>query len=138
MNDPVRLLLQARGCAPEVVDSGLRGLVDAWGGVAESVVTGYALTLDDYLNDMDVRYLIQAALDVAPESDSAELAGALRRADDAMLEATEPTGCLWGDDIADEEGLDPRREWWYFRRPRRPGEQLAEDLARWGLSGERA
>jgi hypothetical protein len=133
MSDPVRAMLQARGCAPDVVDGGLPGLVVAWSGVAGSVAGGYALTLDDYLNDMDLRYLIQAAVAVSTEEERARVRSALGAADDLLLAHTVPAPCLWGDDIAEEEGLDAGREWWYFRRPREPGAQLADDLERWGM-----
>lgn len=133
-HDPVRMLLEARGCPAHIVTAGLPGLVEAWGDVVDSIVGVYELTLDDYLNDLDLRDLIAAAHDAADEQGRAEVAGDLVDADTRFHQVTEPAPCLWGEDIASEEGLDPEREWWYYRRPTHPGEQLREDLRLWGLS----
>lgn len=135
-NDPVRALLSARGCPAHVVSAGLPGLVEAWEGIVSAVEAEYALTLDDYLNDMDVRDLLMAALDVASMAERQAVSDRLTHADARLLAHTEPCACLWGDDIAADEGLDPTHEWWYFRRPTRPGESLREDLTTWGLLGD--
>ena len=131
--DAVRALLQARGCPATVVQAGLAGLVDAWEAVVRQVEDGYPLTLDDYLNDMDLRDLVAAACDVAMPDELAAVSARLASADTRHRAHTEDAPCLWGEDIAEEDGLDPTREWWYFRRPVRPGESLREDLATWGL-----
>ena len=36
--------------------------------------------------------------------------------------------CLWGEAVARYHGWEPERSWWYFRQPRDPGPELAEDL----------
>jgi hypothetical protein len=131
--DPVRALLNARGCPPHIVDSGLPGLVEAWSDVVSMVEGEYELTLDDYLNDLDLRDLIAAALEVADVPARIAVAQELNDADAHFRDFTEDAPCLWGDDIAAEEGLDPAREWWYYRRPIHPGDQLREDLDSWGL-----
>jgi hypothetical protein len=131
--DPVRALLLARGCPPAVIARGLPGLVASWEDVVATVGTGYALTLDDYQNDMDLRSLLAAAVHVATDADAATVRDRLTSADAHLMSHTVPCPCLWGDDIAEEEGLDAGETWWYFRRPARPGPQLEEDLATWGL-----
>lgn len=131
--DPVRSMLQARGCPPEVVDGGLPGLERSWTGIVDSIAAGYDLTLDDYLNDMDLRDLLAAAQDVAGPEELEAVRESIVRADSEHLSLTVPCGCLWGDDIAEEDGLDREREWWYFRRPVEMGDQLREDLTTWGL-----
>lgn len=133
-DDAVRSLLQARGCPAPLVDAGLAGLVDAWDEIVRCVERGYDLTLDDYLNDMDLRDLLEAAWDVASETDRARSAALLTAADTRFRVFTHDAECLWGEDIAEEEGLDPAREWWYYRAPTRPGAQLQEDLENWGLT----
>lgn len=132
--DAVRVLLMARGCPESVVNAGLPGLVDAWDNVVRSVERGYELTLDDYLNDMDLRDLIAAAFHASLPDESARVADLLAAADARFRDRTVDSACLWGVDIASEEGLDPAREWWYYRRPVRPGDQLQEDLEGWGLA----
>ena len=132
--DAVERLLLARGCPPHIVAAGLAGLVDVWSEIVVAIDGGYALTLDDYQNDMDLRDLIAAAMDVASPEARAAVEERLTSADSRCLAQTTPTGCLWGDDIAAEEGLDASREWWYYRRPTRPGDALADDLVAWGLT----
>lgn len=132
--DAVERLLLARGCPPHIVAAGLAGLVDVWSEIVVAIEGGYALTLDDYQNDMDLRDLIAAAMDVASPDAREAVAERLTSADARCLAQTTPTGCLWGDDIAAEEGLDASREWWYYRRPTRPGDALADDLVAWGLT----
>ena len=131
--DPVRALLNARGCPTEVVDGGLTGLVDLWERIVGLVGNSFALTLDDYLNDMDVRDLIEAALGAAAAQTIAPVEGRLAALDARLVGLTAPCECLWGDDIADEEGLDSAIEWWYFRRPLDMGPELRDDLEKWGL-----
>ena len=64
--DPVGEFLRNRGCPEHVVRGGLRGLVESWEEVVRSVEEGYSLGLDDYLNDMDGRQLIEEVLHVVP------------------------------------------------------------------------
>jgi hypothetical protein len=133
MRDPVRSMLQARGCPPDVVDGGLIGLQRSWSAVVESIANGYELTLDDYLNDMDLRDLLAAAQDIASPDELETVREEIARADAEHFALTVPCSCLWGDDIAEEDGLDPEREWWYYRRPIEMGDQLRDDLSTWGL-----
>lgn len=134
MTDPVRRLLVARGCPEPMVAAGLPGLVSLWSEIVATIESGYRLTLDDYLNDMDLRDLVAAAIAVAGPDSQAEVQERLTSVDARFLAQTVPSPCLWGDDIAEEEGLGAEREWWYFRRPTRPGDALAEDLQTWGLT----
>src|SRR6266850_3516824 len=60
--DPVRSFLRQRGCPEEVVAAGLEGLIDEWERVVEQVSRIYPLGLDDYLNDLDGRQLLQESL----------------------------------------------------------------------------
>jgi hypothetical protein len=127
--DAVRDYLRQRGCAEHVVRGGLAGLLERWERVVDEVAAGYPLGLDDYLNDMDGRELIDAVLQVAAPSERESAAGRLESADRRMqgLLAAAP-GCLWGAAAAREHGWTPGRQWWYFMRPRRSGAGLRRDL----------
>lgn len=133
MRDPVRSMLAARGCPPDLVEGGLPGLQRAWSGIVEQIANGYELTLDDYLNDMDLRDLLAAAQDIASPEELEMVREEIARSDAEHVALTVPSPCLWGPDIAEEDGLDPEREWWYYRRPIEMGDQLREDLMTWGL-----
>ena len=127
--DPVREFLEARGCPEHIVDGGLDGLLERWESAVDDVAETYPLGLDDYLDDMDIRELIEGALAAAPP----ELRrGALKRLDklDArMKKLLVPSHrCLWGSDLAEQHDWTPQRNWWYFMHPSEPGPELKEDL----------
>lgn len=117
-DDAVRDFLRESGCGPHVIEKGLAGLVESWEKVVQSVDEGYSLSLDDYLNDLDSRQLLGEALAVASPSDVEKFDGRIQAADDQMRSLTTRTSiCLWGDEIAEEEGWTPKKNWWYYARP---------------------
>ena len=127
--DPVQKFLKNRGCAEHVIKGGLRGLVESWEEVVQSVEKGYGLGLDDYLNDLDGRQLLEEALAVASEAEKKLLLKQIRQADKKMQELIRPTArCLWDDETARQEGWTAEKNWWYFCVPVKSGEELLEDL----------
>jgi hypothetical protein len=128
-NDPVRDYLRSSGAPYSVVAQGLRGLVENWERVVAQVLEGYNLTLDDYLNDMDGRQLLENALELAPEEVREAFLPRVHDADLRVRLNLVPAGrCLWGGIVADDEGWTEERNWWYFERPRQPGPRLQEEL----------
>ena len=128
-DDRVREFLKRRGSPEHIVRGGLGGLVESWEKVVESVAKGYRLTLDDYLNDMDGRQLLEEALDVAPEQERRKALRQVQRIDAEMRSLLEPAGkCLWGEEVAEEEGWTPEDNWWYFSRPTRADSELLEEI----------
>jgi len=128
MKDPVRDYFSERGCGEHVIEGGLEGLVESWEKTVREVEEGYSLTLDDYLNDLDARQLIDDAMIVATDQQRARIDEQLSRADEKMRGLTEPTkACLWGEEVAEEEGWTAKENWWYFARPiKADAEFLAE------------
>lgn len=96
-------------------------LVERWGQIVDEVERGYALTFDDYLNDMDLRNLIARTLRAMPpgsRDQMSDLRDQLVAFDTRFGEFTESTEqCIWGDANAAEEGWSRDAEWWYFRQP---------------------
>jgi len=131
--DPVHDYLKARGVSPNIADAGLDGVVARWESIAKSV-DGYDFALDDWLNDMDARDIIAGALVAAREEQRAKFSTRLNRADDLFKKETVVTGPIWGNTVAASHSHDPNRTWWYFRRPRNPGETLKADLEAAGIS----
>lgn len=128
--DPVREWLRSRGCPAHIVRAGVPGLVDRWDEIAHSLEDGYPYTLDDYLNDMDTRTVLEGALDHLGTDEAADARASMASADRLFRQLTESLDhCLWGDDVAEHEGWDRDREWWYWRRPRDPGPDFSSDLA---------
>ncbi len=128
-DDPVRDYLRRSGAPYSVVAQGLRGLVENWERVVGQVVGGYALGLDDYLNDMDGRQLLQNALDLAPDEVREAFLPRVREADARVRVALTPAGrCLWGNIVAEDEQWIEEVNWWYFEKPRHPGPRLRQEL----------
>lgn len=95
-----------------VVDGGLERLLSRWEVCSARVAAGVE-SEDDFLNDLDSRRWL------ARLADSGALGAAqvrLHRADIQFLRGTYAArGCVWGDDVATEEGWNPAQHWWYFR-----------------------
>jgi hypothetical protein len=127
--DPVREFLRKRGCPEHVVRLGLQGLVEVWEEVVRSVAEGYSLGLDDYLNDMDGRQLLEESLAVATAQEKRSILARVRKADADMRALIRPSGrCLWGDETARQEGWTERKNWWYYGRPIEAGDELLAEL----------
>lgn len=117
--DAIQEFLKERGCAAAIVEGGLAGLVEQWETLVTTIEEGYELGLDDYLNDLDVRQLLAGALEVASATERAALAEQWQRADEQFTALTVPTAtCLWGEEVAEEEGWSAKTNRWYYRRPR--------------------
>ena len=127
--DPVRGFLEERGCPPHVVEGGIPGLVRGWEQVVEEVGKGYALTLDDYLNDLDGRQILEEALKIAPRAEGSNIRERVLRADRKMRSLVEPAGkCLWGSEVAETEGWTAEKNWWYFCRPRKADSDFLAEI----------
>jgi hypothetical protein len=127
--DPIREYLRKSGAPYSVVVQGLRGLVENWERVVQQVAAGYNLTLDDYLNDMDARQLLQNALELAPAEVREAFLPRVRDADLRIrLHLVPAERCLWGSIVAEEEEWTEEANWWYFEKPRSPGPRLKQEL----------
>jgi hypothetical protein len=109
--DPVRRYLKKRGVRPDLVEGGLPGLIARWQTIVDEVARGYKLTLDDYLNDMDVRDIIAGALAVAEAKERRTIEEPLARADEKFQAATNLENPV--------NPANPPESWWYSRKPRR-------------------
>ncbi|MFN8581711.1 MAG: hypothetical protein U0163_12135 [Gemmatimonadaceae bacterium] len=132
----VRHYLEARGCADFVVAGGLQGLLDRWDAVASSVEHGYPGLLDEYLNDMDLRDILEDALDVAAIDDYDAVRKRVSASDARIRAATVACGPVWGREVAEAEAMDPAIQWWYFVRPKRLSDDLRAELEAEGLLGD--
>jgi len=132
-NDPVHTYLMSRGCSLVVVRRGLSGLLEHWTTLVSAAERGRDTSLDEWLNDMDLRDILAGALAAAPARDRRTAASRLDAADERFHRITEPCACLWGDEIAETNSWRPEWQWWYFRRPNKPGPILREDLLVNGL-----
>lgn len=128
-DDPVRDYLRKSGAPYSVVAQGIQGLVENWERVVDQVIEGYPLGMDDYLNDMDGRQLLQNALDLAPDEVREAFFARVHEADGRIRPVLMPAGrCLWGSIVAEDEQWIDEVNWWYFEKPRRPGAKLKLEL----------
>ena len=129
MNDPVREYLHDKGCGEHLVRGGLAGLVEAWEQVVHAVAQGYELGLDDYLNDLDARHLLAEAWEVAPAAEQLQFQLRVEAADACLKSLLLPADeCLWGDEVAAEEGWTREQQRWYFGYPVNAGVDLRVEL----------
>ncbi|MBO0724773.1 MAG: hypothetical protein J2P52_04155 [Blastocatellia bacterium] len=134
MKDPVRDYLRERGCGEHVIEGGLEGLAESWEKTVREVENGYSLTLDDYLNDLDARQLIADAMAAANDLQRAAIEARLSRADEKMRSLTTPLKvCLWGQEVANEEGWTAEKNWWYFARPIKADPELLAEIGESGM-----
>ena len=128
--DPVRQYLQERGAAAHVVAGGLEGLVRGWEETVAAIDAGYPLdTLDDYLNDLDGRQMLDDARAAATREDTERLRPRIAAADARFRSLVIPTRRpLWGARAASAHGWTAERSWWYWSRPRRAGADLDREI----------
>jgi hypothetical protein len=138
--DPVRTYLEGRECPPDVVERGLEGLVHEWELIAADLAEqGSVLGLDDYLNDMDGRDILDGALKSLEPAARGEFKARVEAADLAVMEATAPcAACLWGEELEEAHGWAAERQWWYYRVPRVYSLEFGGDLEAAGLRAEPA
>ncbi|HVP38031.1 MAG TPA: hypothetical protein VMS93_02490 [Candidatus Saccharimonadales bacterium] len=135
-HDPIRAYLESRGCDPQVAERGLEGLIDEWRQIAYDLTEqGYVLGLDDYLNDMDGRDILEGALQALEPAERAPARARVEAADQQVIQATVPcAGCLWGEELAAAHHWQAGKQWWYYRVPRECSLELAGDLEAAGLA----
>ena len=135
MDDPVDRYFAERGVSAGVRSKGLHGILASWDVIAHNAER-YDLTLDDWLNDLDLRDIIAGAMAVASDTVVDELRDPLAQADDTFRAATvEVKQSLWGAHGAGgTRSHDPVSHWWYFRYPRRPGFSMRRDLESAGIA----
>lgn len=128
-SDPVREYLRRSGAPYSVVGQGLRGLVENWERVVAQVMEGYDGSLDDYLNEMDGRQLLENALELSAAEVRQAFLPRVRDADMGIrLNLVRAGRCLWGGIVAEDEQWTEARNWWYYEHPRSPGPRLKSEL----------
>ncbi len=96
-------------------------LLDQWARTVDDVEHGYALTYEDYLNDLDLRRSL-ADVELSPES-----AARLAALDTRFADTTYPSGeCVWGVENEEAEQWDRMTHWYYWRLPKHPGSAFLE------------
>jgi len=118
--DAVRRRLKERRVGQHVQAGGLDYLVKRWTEIATYVEYGVAEWMEEeWLNDVDVREILEDLFDHVPESRVAR--EAVEVADKRFAESTTVTDeCQWGEINASRHGWTPEKNWWYWRKPPTP------------------
>jgi hypothetical protein len=115
----IRAHCEQHGYADFVVDGGLDYLVRGWGQTVQSVVSGYRLTADDYLNDMDGRRILREVWPLASDELRQNYQDRLAEADRKFMQATDAVSeCLWGAENEANYGYSLKDDWYYYRVPK--------------------
>lgn len=131
MSRRVHDALRARGVSEPVLAGGLLGLVERWERLVLELERGYRGGLDDWLNDVDVRDILDTALAAAGDDERRAVRRRVRVADQRVRARLVPAGrCLWGAKNAASHGWNAGRQWWYYLEPRAKNSELERDLAR--------
>jgi hypothetical protein len=113
-DDAVKAFLRARGARADLIAGGWPALVAAWRAVVASIESGYRLTMDDYLNDMDLRQIVEEAKGLVGPDAWEEISELDRRAKSHLKPVSR---CVWGDAAAKRHGWSARKQWWYYAVP---------------------
>jgi hypothetical protein len=101
--------------APLVQRDGLNYLVPAWRRFAEKYA-GTESLIYEWLNDLDIRKIIDEVLDVLPDSDRAIVEADLKPIDTMVIEKTfEVNECVWGEVVERENNFGREKHWYYYR-----------------------
>ena len=109
---------EQRGFSSRVREGGFGYLLDGWTKIVAEVETGYRGLFDEYLNDMDVRRIIDGLATHASDDEWDRVEALLPSLDERVHAATRPVeACIWGERNAAKHGYHADRDWWYFRVP---------------------
>ena len=85
MIDPIKEYCRKKGYANHVVKGGLKYLVTNWERTVASITNGYSFGLDDYLNDMDGRKILNEVLDIATDEQKNLIEARIKIADESFF-----------------------------------------------------
>ena len=117
----IKAYLQQKGYAEHVVKRGLRGLITGWEETAAGLAQSHSsyIMFYEFLNDVDGRRILRECLEQITKGDLTEILDRLAIADKRFKQATIPiTECIWGSEMAVQQGYSPAEDWYYYRRPK--------------------
>jgi len=121
---------ERRGFSRHVCEGGFGYLLGRWTKIVAAVEAGYGLLLDEYLNDLDARRIIDELATHASDEEWADVEAVLPSLDERFVEATRPvSACAYGATDEQKSRYDRGRHWYYFRVPQ--DLSLVPDRERW-------
>jgi hypothetical protein len=110
----VRTYFKQQGYAQHVIEGGIKRLLRDWERMCEPINEN----LDEYINSLDGRRILQEALALVSEAEHAQIADRIASADRKFLEWTEPADPILGPQGLGREGYERNANWWYWRVPK--------------------
>lgn len=133
--DPIRDYLRSHG-GSHLVDGGLPGLLGRWARTAFKVEANGTWYWEEWVNDLDTRQLLSDLVEAVPEAHRVQVE--LDAADETFRTfAISTSECAWYDDIAEQEGWTPARNWWYWTKPPTPYRRAPGDPEPSGITPQR-
>jgi hypothetical protein len=120
----VRTYFKQQGYAEHVIEGGVERLLKDW----EDVCAPINENLDEYINSLDGRRILQEALDLMSDAERAQLADRIASADRKFLEWTEPAESVIGPEGLGRDGYDRNVDWWYWRVPKVRDDSWSEQM----------
>jgi hypothetical protein len=112
-NEKVKELL--KDYADFVQKDGLNYLIPNWQRFADKYADTED-TLDEWLNDLDTRKIIDEVIEVLSEKDRRKIELDLKPIDAKVIEKTfEINECVWGGLVEKNSNYNRRKHWYYYR-----------------------
>jgi hypothetical protein len=109
---------EQRKFASFVIKEGLDYLIPRWEMTVQAIKSGYTLSVDEYLNDMDTRRIIDEVWSLASDEQVDQYHNRLQAADQEYFDFTVPVqNCIWGSKNVAKYGYRPDHHWWYYHIP---------------------
>ena len=104
-------------------------LLTEWESFAASLAQGYDLGLDDYLNDVDARQMLDTIVNTEKLAEDGAFRSRLAAADAQVRDATTASKyCIWGAVNESDNGWTRDSNWRYYAVPKVRSEEFDEDL----------
>jgi hypothetical protein len=115
-NDSIKKVV--KNCADFVVRDGLNYLIPKWRKFTNSVSENDGSTIDDNLNDLDARKIIDTILPLLAEQEKDRIMSEIYFCDTQYISKTfEVRDCLWGLENELIHGFTRQNNFYYYRAP---------------------
>lgn len=124
----IETILLKLNLAEHVVNGGILRLINNWINTVRECKKGYDLTIEDYINDLDGRYIIEEVMNSLTDSNlKKKIKLAINQADiDFKQILIETNKCVLGSAVANQ--FPKEKYWWYWGIINNARGELLKDL----------
>ena len=125
LEDPIREYCRRKKYSNMVIYGTFDYLLKGWEITVNSIVSGkYHSSFDEYLNDMDGRYILEELIEVADNTLPAGIKEQMWKLDCDIRKSSQPSSvCIWGTENSLKYGYSPQKHWYYFMLPKLTAEK---------------